>query len=216
MSRQPTWWTRRDPLAEYVFQFRLSLHVLFAQDRPALSLGVIWCMGGGGGGGHEQQVLDPKRDEANAEAIRARLLEKRERWRFAEGDDMAFYIRIQGGEWTDEFAGEEADSAVCFARAAAKKWCDRFKWPKQRGFWFSRYGVEDSNQLAREWARRGHYYFSLAAAHCDPDKYIYSEEDLAGYPPNLDFVAWAVDLANDSASFDEVVRVAHAQPTNPP
>ena len=91
---------------------------------------------------------------------RARLMARREAWAF-DWSRRSFYVHIRGGDWTAHFKEEESDYASAFARAVAKQWCIRFKWPRQKGFAFTVYGTEGANMLAREWAFRGEHYYSI-------------------------------------------------------
>ena len=84
---------------------------------------------------------------------------------------------------------------------------------KQKGFWFSggKFDLEACSMLAREWALRGDYYYSVYLA----NGAMLTEEQLDGYPPNDSFVEWACELDIHSNAFDEVMVVNSANPTNP-
>ena len=80
-----------------------------------------------------------------------------------------------GGQWTAEFKKTEADAACMPARNGAKFWCAKYAFAKQESFYFTRYGVEACNMLAREWACRAEYYVQLWYSDGEEEEFAYTE-----------------------------------------
>ena len=153
---------------------------------------------------------------AEAEAIDvARALEQtRAEWAW-DWSNSWFYVRLQGGGWTHQFAGDVSDSAVCFARAEARHWCGVYQWPKQRGFRYRTHGVEPSVMLAREWAHTGNHFYSIWRDAGRHDGYRFSDEELQSYASMLEWVEWTRALPPDAAVWCKIREVEGAAPANP-
>ena len=185
----------------------------FAQEsRPAGGGG-----GDGGAGGGEAprapMRMDPKTDEERAAEVRARLLAVREEWEL-DWTDMWLYVRLLGGGWTDEFKKTAADAACMFAREGAKSWCLKFRFPKQKALYFSVYGIETSNLVTREWARRGEFYFLMWYEEDMPAIFVYSDAMIESYVPTLEWCEWANRQDVDSDEWALIEQVQNAAPTN--
>ena len=87
-----------------------------------------------------------------------RLADRREEWAF-EDDQLHFYVILPGGMWTEVHTGAVSDSAKCNARSHVKQWCKEFGWPQSKQFMFSAHGLDGANELAREWCRKGNFFF---------------------------------------------------------
>jgi hypothetical protein len=171
---------------------------------------------GGAGGGAAPRApmrLDPKTDEDRAAEVRARLLAVREEWEL-DWTDMWFYVRLLGGGWTDEFKKTAADAACMFAREGAKSWCLKFRFPKQKALYFSVYGIETSNMVTREWARRGEFYFLMWYEEDMPAIFVYSDAMIESYVPTLEWCEWATRQDVDSDEWALIEQVQNAAPTN--
>ena len=153
-------------------------------------------------------------DENMAIDIRRRLLERRAAWE-RDFSDMFFFVRIQGGGWTQRFKGSVVDCATMFARSASKDFCDIYALPKQKGFMYSRYTEEGANMLAWEWARRCSFFFELWRDSGADYAYQFSDEELDSYTSDEEFLDWALTLADDTWCFEAVRDLLHALPTNP-
>jgi cbb3-type cytochrome oxidase cytochrome c subunit len=73
--------------------------------------------------------------------------------------------------------------------------------------------MANSNRLAREWARIGHWYCTLwHEAHCADD--FRFNADAHAPPADADFIDWALTVEQDSKLFDAIISVRHAFPAN--
>ena len=161
------------------------------------------------------RVLPVDVAEDHALRVRARLLALRKEW----GEDWSdhwFYVRLCGGLWTAEFIGRESDVASMFARACVHSWCQTYTFPKQRGFKYATYeGVQNANMLAREWALRGDFFYSIYREAGEPPDFKYTVDQLASYASDEDYIRWAVEVDIGSPVFDKIVEVDHFCPTDP-
>lgn len=71
-----------------------------------------------------------------------------------------------------------------------------FKFPTQKSYSFSRYGREAANQLAREYCRRAHYFFSIWL-HGRQDSFEYSQAHIDAYDECSEWLAWLDGLADE-------------------
>ena len=155
--------------------------------------------------------VDP--DEEMAIDVRRRLLERRRLWE-RDFTDMWFFVRVQGGRWTQKFKGAVADSAVMFARGMVLEWCRVYSMPKQKGFMFSRYTEENANMLAWEWARRCSYFFELWRGRGEDLMYRFTAEELDSYVSEEEFLDWGLGLAPDTYSYAAVGELLATVPRN--
>ena len=97
-------------------------------------------------------------------ALREDLEAVRERWAF-EGDDVGthVYTHQAGGRWTQRFRGVVTDAAHYKARAHTSEFCETFQWPKFKAFLYTTHGQDGANELAREWCRKAHFFYTIWA-----------------------------------------------------
>jgi len=153
---------------------------------------------------------------AEAAEIRARLLREREEW--ASGYvNTFFYVRILGGLWTHQHCkGRDSNAVTQFPREFVKRWCTTYKWPKQKGFYYTWHGGEENcHALAREWCRRGTFFYTIWMERGEDYGYPYSEEELKSCPEDGEFIDWACTINVDTPAFDAILEVRHAVPMNP-
>ena len=106
---------------------------------------------------------------------------------------------------------EASDTATCYTREAAKAFCKAYAWPQQKGFGYTKHGgVENTNRLAREVARLGHWYCCTWHANECLGDFHFVEEHMA--PDDYDFIVWATTLAPESAVFDATLAVRAMKP----
>ena len=122
-----------------------------------------------------------------------RLADRREEWAF-EDDQLHFYIILPGGMWTEVHTGAVSDSAKCNARSHVKQWCKEFGWPQSKQFMFSAHGLDGANELAREWCRKGNFFFQEWRDSAGSEDFDLSAGCTVEYEENLGFVSWAADV----------------------
>lgn len=72
---------------------------------------------------------------------------------------------------------------------------------------FSKFGFEPSAELAREYVRRGEYFYRLFVAAGSPDEFEYSEEDVAGYAEGLAWLDFITSLDVESPAFGRGIEL---------
>ena len=110
--------------------------------------------------------------------------------------------------------GTALDCAAMFVRKGiAVEFCERYTFPKQKSCHYKKYGGDEpANTLIREYARKGNDFCSLwCASECEDD-YRFSEEDIEGYKPGLDFLDWMCSLPAASASFAAGMDIVNWRP----
>ena len=140
------------------------------------------------------------------------IAEKRAEWTF-DDDDLHFYVTQPGGFWTNEFGQDVCDSAKCLARSHVKKCCSLFNWPTSKQFMYSAHSERGANELAREWARQGSFFFQCWVDSVGREAFNVEEGSTITYEDNLEFVSWAAEVPDDAHTFDCIILVRHAWPT---
>ena len=140
----------------------------------------------------------------------------REEWTDKAEEDMAFYVRIQGGDWTTKHKVVLADHSEAIARGGLSKdyFCHNYGWPATLSCHYPKYGIEASHALCREAARRGDYFFSIWADQPD-DGYQFTSDDVAGYPETLEWVTFMTEADINGPIFERGLLVRALVPTNP-
>ena len=174
----------------------------------------------GGGQGHHAAPVEPgeaplELDEAEAAAVWTELEAARARATLVT-EDTNFYVFVHGGVWTELHLGRAADKCSCLARGHAKRWCDTYLWPKQKGFSYNEYGEEVANKLAEEWQARSHHFYKrwLAEGHGDYG-YRFTAVDRDSYQPSDEFAIWAssIDMARMNV-WRRITEVMNAFPVH--
>ena len=127
-----------------------------------------------------------------------------------------FYVRILGGKWTKKWKGKVADAALGKARTYAKSWCELYNMPKQKAYYYSKYGRIEAHWLAEQYCKRASHFFDLWLEGDDPADgvYMYTDEELNSYQGDLEFVTW-VQAEDEGDAYDEGVKLQNLVPTNP-
>lgn len=152
-------------------------------------------------------------EEAFAD-VAGELADIREEHAGNEQEEAYFVLRIQGGTWTKAHRGVAADSATSYARSFTKLFCKKYKWPKQKGFAFAKYGEFDSVQLAKEWVRKGNHFARLwyEGAGGAVDFKLAPEGDHP-CPDDGEWLDWCTTIDSKSAAWPRILEVRAAVPS---
>jgi hypothetical protein len=149
------------------------------------------------------------------EDLDERLAAEEDRFHWEAPDDY-FYTKLLKGRWTLKHVGVVADGIVCLARAGPPKaWCTKYRYPKQMAFYFARYDEENAYELAKEACRRSNFFYRVFAEHGSRGDFLFTDELLATYEPNLEFYDWICGLDVDSPSFERGNDLIVCKPLNP-
>ena len=137
----------------------------------------------------------------------------REGWAWDGEDLLPFYTHVLGGRWLLRERGLAADAVSGFARAWAKDWCALYKWPRSMRFTYEKYGKPQAHELAREFCRRGTYFFMLWYDSPDTDEeFVYTEDHIRSYEEPIEFVDFMLGEPDASAAFDKGMEVRRIRP----
>ena len=150
--------------------------------------------------------------EAAFEHVAGELQELRDEHAVDSDDNEYFFMRIQGGRWTFGHKGVLADAATCFSISYTRHFCDRYRWPKQRGFAFSKYGQQEAINLATEWANRGNHFARIWYDAGCPDGFKFEPMGCHAFPETLEFVDWCLSSDPASTTWERIVEVRSAAP----
>ena len=128
-------------------------------------------------------------DEETAANVWKRLEAARARHE-TDANDNRFYIFLPGGLWTEEHLGVANDKVNRLARSHVKHWCDVYVWPLRKGFAYTLYGEEESNNLAREWHSRSHNFYMLWCEAGSDYAYRFTQDDFDSYIPSEEWFDW--------------------------
>ena len=91
-----------------------------------------------------------------------------------------------------------------------------FQFPSQKSFSFSRYGRSESAYLAREYCRRGEYFFQFFLESGVPlQDYRYCVADLQSYDEGLEWLDFVVTVDVATVVWDAIEMVRGLVPVNP-
>ena len=97
-----------------------------------------------------------------------------------------------------EHRGEAADGCSGFARGGAvQRWCRRHGIPRQAAFYFGKYGRDAACELAREFCRRGEYFYQLDLE-AEDDNFEYTDSHVSAYLEG-DCLLWRQFMAAQDA-----------------
>jgi hypothetical protein len=82
-------------------------------------------------------------------------------------------------------------------------------------FYFARYDEENAYELAKEACRRSNFFYRVFAEHGSRGDFLFTDELLATYEPNLEFYDWICGLDVDSPSFERGNDLIVCKPLNP-
>ena len=192
-------------MSSHGFQTKISL--AWQHERP---LAAMYRPQGGGAAAqpHPAEPAEPAepaaaRDDVDPHILADELAEARAMWAF-DASDLYFFVRILA--W--------CDAVTCFAREPVKRWCATYAWPKQRGFYFTAYGEEECNHMAREWCRKGHFYCIWLEAGSSWE-YRYSQAVFDAYVPDEAWLKWACTVEVEDPVFERILELRRAFPINP-
>jgi len=139
--------------------------------------------------------------------VAERLAEHREEWVWEEIGINDFYVHNPGGHWTEAHLGVIADQAIGLARGGAPTaFCRGWGYPPRRGYSYNLYTVEGANILAREFCRRGQYFYNIFFAADDQDWEL-SAEDRRGYVESREFLENVLSLDMGHPAFDAALEI---------
>jgi len=131
-----------------------------------------------------------------------------------EEDPLYFYTRVLAGRWTwsTREKGHAADGCCGFARGGGPQaWCIAYEFPRQASFMFEKYGRDAACQLAREFCRRGEYYYQLYLEAGDED-FEYTGEHVAGYEESLQWLDFISVLDVEDNAFMKGLELRDLMP----
>ncbi len=143
----------------------------------------------------------------------ALLAERRAEWN-VDYSELAFFVRILGGKWTKEHCKVFSNAVACFLCKYAAPSCKIYTWQQQRTFHYAKFTGEGAMKLAHAWTQKGDWFFGVWMGQ-DDDYYTYSDEDLASFVPDDDFLTWSLTLDVESPAFRAVHEYMHTQPSKP-
>lgn len=126
---------------------------------------------------------------------------------------LYFAARTLGGKWCGKHLGVGSNSYGGFARTeVVKTWCENYAFPKQAVFTYAAYdGQENCAELAREYCRRGEYFFVTYIAAGDP-LYTFCQADVDAYTEALPWLDFICELELGSVLSDRALSVSALAP----
>lgn len=169
---------------------------------------------GGSGESASAQPAGPSVPIADlAEAMGARVVEELQERRAAnEPDDEQdhFYFQLRGGRWTYANTGLVADSAGCLGRSHVYDWCRHYRFPTQKTFALRRYGHDTATRLAKEYVRRGNYFYNMWMFYGSDYAHVFNAGDLDSFENDMpmdDFLTWSLSLDLDDEALDRITEL---------
>lgn len=105
-----------------------------------------------------------------------------------------------------------ADFATWYSRAFTRTFCNKFRWPKQKGFALTRYGESEAAALAKEWVRRGNHFAHFGFESGCADDFCFDSEGAHAYPESLEFLDWCVTIDTESHVWEKICEVRASLP----
>ena len=130
-------------------------------------------------------------------------------------EDSYFFVMVRGGAWTAEKKGVAADACAGKARSGLPKtWCRFYNFPVMASASFKKYGREAAMELAREFCRRGQFYFRmwLLSEGFSHDDFVYTRAQVNSYVPHADWVEFLAGLGAGSVTYRRAVKLAALHP----
>ena len=126
-----------------------------------------------------------------------------------DDEDSYFFVMVRGGAWTLEHKGVAADACAGKARAGLPRtWCNDFKYPMMLSASFKRYDRDGAMELAREYCRRGHFFFRLwLESDALAVEFAYTQAHIDSYVPHPDWIAYLEGVAAGSFGHKRAVKV---------
>jgi hypothetical protein len=128
-----------------------------------------------------------------------------------EATQIHFYVHQRGGVSTAKQKGVALDGASANCRSHVSAWCISWNWPRQPTFAFSVHTKEGANELAKEWCRKGHYFFESFLDAESPDEFDFTDLQ-ATYAPSEEFMDWALSIDLESDTWARVQDVLNRMP----
>ena len=129
-------------------------------------------------------------------------------WAWDEDGVNDFYVFNGAGA----AAGAAPDCAIGMSRrGVVRLWCEAYGFKKTRAYYYTHYTQENANQLAREFCRRGQYYWNMYYESDDPD-FVYTQEQIDSYEEDVPYLEWQAMLAEDSVCWDAIWELEGFKP----
>lgn len=110
--------------------------------------------------------------------------------------------------------GKALDRVMACARSGLPtEWAKQHNMGKSALFAPSKYGDESAHMLALEWCRRCEHFPQIWVANDDPE-YLYTQDDLASYQEDLEFVTWLCGVDAMSATWERAAKARKLKPAN--
>ena len=138
--------------------------------------------------------------------IREALLERREAHADEELDAVHFYFNIPGN-WSQTRDGDVSGDAVCTGRAHTRPFCARYGFPVTKQFRFRKFGEMNAVALAKEWVRRGNYFFSVWSQQGSCLEYVFSPGDIDGYEEATEWTDFLASLPPGDVAWERITEL---------
>ena len=154
--------------------------------------------------------------EDEYQAAQQEIDDTRAEW-WWDDTDKFFYVRQRGGLSNVERGLEAVNCAAMFARKdVATRFANNYRFPKMKSFHYAKYTIAGANQLAREWARVGHYLACLWMAEDCREDYVFDDNAIDGLERSFEFLEYAASLDIDDAAFEKANDILAWRPARPP
>ena len=146
--------------------------------------------------------------------VAAELTELRAGVAAAGDEDSYFHVIVRGGAWTLEHKGVPTDACAGKARGGlARTWCRSFKFPAMASMSFKKYSREGALELAREYCRRGTFFFRLwLDVEGAGEEFKYTQANVDSYAPHPDWAVFKASVPVGSVSHRRAVKLDALKP----
>ena len=155
-----------------------------------------------------KEVISP----VDLDGVAERLAKHRADYEWEEEAVTDFYVTQPGGKWLKRVHGIDQDSACYHGRAWVNTWCGYYLWPHSRQYFYTVYGQDGANYLARELCRKAQYFYNFFEQSEDDD-FIYEDHHYAGFIESPEFGAYIAGLAPADPCVDAANAIRNLRPT---
>ena len=160
----------------------------------------------------EEKLADELPPEADVGEIARHLAEHREEWRWDDIGIRDFYVHDPGGNWLTSHKGKVGDQAIAYARGGNPvKFCNYYGYPSRRGYALRLYGARGAHELAREFCRRGQFYYNIMFNSEDED-FEFTPEQIDSYVDSREFLDFMCALDLDGPCYDAGLEIRTFKP----
>ena len=90
-----------------------------------------------------------------------------------------------------------------------------YQWPRQKSFAFGLCGEEAAHALARGWAYKGHYYYTIWELDFLQEPMAFTDDHNAAYDEEETFTEWAFSLTLEDEALMKVDELRRFVPRTP-